>query len=178
VKNDGARLLSFYAGNKPDDRGRFLRAIRQWSDDELEQTHDYIQWLFPLAERSGFNAEAPILDAKTIREFRSRLELLGNVQTSFRRLLAFYGMENQEAGQLRVTRAVSFAERSKNWITPSNHNHLRITRMLKSLRLLGLEAEAAAFFDCLADIYRVESAKATPGISGETFAFWQAAAGG
>jgi hypothetical protein len=43
---------------------------------------------------------------------------------------------------------------------------------LKSLRLLGLEAEAAAFFDCLADMYRVESATETPGISEESFEFW------
>ncbi len=118
------------------------------------------------------------MDAKTIREFRLRLELLRNMQTSFRRMLAFYGMEIQEADQLRVARAVSFAERSQNWLTPSNHNHLRITRILKSLRLLGLEAEAIAFFECLADIYRVESAKQAPGISDETFSFWQAAAHG
>jgi len=40
--------------------------------------------------------------------------------------------------------------------------------ILKSLRLLGLEAEAAAFFDCLAAMYCVESATETPGISEET----------
>jgi hypothetical protein len=84
----------------------------------------------------------------------------------------------QEAGELRVTRAVSFAERSENWLTPSNHNHLRITRIPKSLRLLGLETEAIAFFECLANIYRLESAKATPRISEETFTFWLAAARG
>jgi hypothetical protein len=175
---DKTHLLGFYAGTRHDDRGRFLREIHRWPDHKLEQTHDYIQWLFPLAERSGFNPEAPILDTKTIREFRSRLELRRNVQSSFRRMLAFYGMESQEAGELRVTRSVSFAERSENWLTPSNHNHLRITRILKSLRLLGLEAEAAAFFECLANIYRLESAKATPRISEETFTYWQAAAHG
>jgi hypothetical protein len=121
---DRTHLLGFYAGTRPDDRGRFLREIHRWPDYKLEQTHDYIQWLFPLAERSGFNPEAPILDVKTIREFRSRLELLRNVQTSFRRMLAFYGME------------------------------------------------------CLADIYRTESAKAAPGIPEGTFTFWQAAAHG
>jgi hypothetical protein len=60
---DKTHLLRFYAGTGPDDRGRFLREIHQWPDDELEHTHDYIQWLFPLAERSGFNPEAPTLDA-------------------------------------------------------------------------------------------------------------------
>jgi Opioid growth factor receptor (OGFr) conserved region len=167
--------LGFYAGTRPGDRGRFVRKIHRWPDYKLEQTHDYIQWQFPLAERSGFSPEAPILDAKTIREFRSRLELRRNVQTSFGDC---YGMQIQEAGQLRVTRAVSFAGRSENWLTPANHNHLRITKILKSLRLLGLEAETAAFFECLANIYRLESAKTSPRISGETLTFWQAAAHG
>jgi Opioid growth factor receptor (OGFr) conserved region len=63
-------------------------------------------------------------------------------------------------------------------MTYSNHNHLRITRILKSLRLLGLEAEATAFFVCLADIYHVESGKDAPGISDETLTFWKAAAHG
>jgi len=49
-----------------------------------------------------------------------------------------------------VLRAPFFAERAKNWVTPGNHNHLRITRVLKSLRLLGLEPETAGFFECLA----------------------------
>src|ERR1700724_1685605 len=55
-----------------------------------------------------------------------------------------------------------FADRSDNWLTASNHKHLRITRILKSLRPLGLEAEAAAFFNCLADIYGEENPKITP----------------
>jgi Opioid growth factor receptor (OGFr) conserved region len=175
---DKTQLVSFDAGTRPDDRGRLLREIHGWPEYRLEQTHDYIQWLFPVADRSGFNPEAPILDAKTIREFRSRPELRRNLQASFRRMLAFYGMDIQESGGLTVTRAFSFAERSKRWVTPYNHNHLRITRILKSLRLLGLEPEATAFFTCLADIYRVELAKAGPGISDETFTFWKAAAHG
>lgn len=72
-------------------------------------------------------------------------------------------------------RAANFAERSKNWLTPANHNHLRITRILKSLRLLGLEPESAAFFRALAAIYPGQSAAANPAISATTFRFWQSA---
>jgi len=54
---ESTHLLGFYAGTRPDDRGRFLREIHRWPDYKLEQTHDYIQWLFPLAERSGFSPE-------------------------------------------------------------------------------------------------------------------------
>jgi hypothetical protein len=172
---DKGHLLGFYSGAEPDSRGRLLTEVQNWSDEELERTHDYIQWLFPLDEPSGFNMNAPILDASTIHEFASRIELRRNLRTSFLRMLSFYGMELLHSHPPRVVRAASFAERSRNWITPSNHNHLRITRILKSLRLLGLEAEAVALFECLVDIYRVEAAKAHRGISEETFQFWRSA---
>jgi hypothetical protein len=170
------KIVDFCAGAGPDHRGRYLREILNWSDDELESVHDYIQWLFPLPEPSGFNASAPVLDGQTIQEFRSRPELQSNMRVLFRRMLAFYGLEIDESCPPKVRRAPSFAARSENWLTASNHNHLRITRILRSLRTLGLEAEAKAFFDCLLRIYCEESTKDLPGISEETFQFWQTAA--
>jgi hypothetical protein len=178
VRYDGRPLLSSYGGTVPDHRGRFLREIQNWSDEDLERTHDYIQWLFPLAEPSGFNIDAPILDDGTVSQFRANADLRRRLQTSLIRMLSFYGLEIHGTVPLTVTRAPNSGERIENWLTPSNHNHLRITRILESLKLLGLGEQARAFFDCLADIYRVESVKATPRISEETFTFWQAAAHG
>jgi hypothetical protein len=169
------RIVDFYTGSRPDQRGRYLGEVLQWSDDELECVHDYIQWLFPLPERSGFNASAPVLDEPTIREFRSRHDLHRNLRASLLRMLAFYGLEIVDH-PAAVRPAASFTERSENWLTANNHNHLRITRILKSLRILGLETEVTAFFDCLAAIYREESTKAFPGISEETIRFWHSAA--
>jgi Opioid growth factor receptor (OGFr) conserved region len=120
--------------------------------------------------------EAPTLDKKSIREFRSRPELRANLCVALKRLLAFYGLELIEADYLRAVPSASFAERSRSWLTPSNHNHLRITRILSSLRLLGLEEEAAAFYHCLEALYRKESASAEPRISEETFDYWRRAA--
>jgi hypothetical protein len=172
---DGSSVLSFYAGVQPDHQGRFLREIQQWPDDQLERTHDYIQWLFPLNEPSGFNIDAPILNDEAISRFRANPSFRRGLQTSLIVMLSFYGLEMRGSVPLSVIRGSSFTERAGNWITPSNHNHLRITRILKSLRLLGLEAEATAFFDCLADIHHGEAQKAEPGISAETLTFWRAA---
>jgi hypothetical protein len=168
------RIVDFYAGGTPDHRGRYSSEILKWSDDELERVHDYIQWLFPLPERSGFNANAPVLDRQTNQEFRSRPDLQRNMRASFLRMLAFYGLEVVESCPPTVRRALSFADHA-DWLTASNHNHLRITRILKSMRTLGLETEATAFFNCLVDIYSEESAKDFPGISDETFHFWRSA---
>lgn len=168
------RLIRFYLGTSPDDRGRFLKEIQNWSDDELERTHDYIQWLFPLVEHSGFNPGAPVLDESTIHEFHVRAELRANLRTSFLRMLTFYGFELGE-DPVRIVPSKSFAERATNWLSRSNHNQLRITRILKSTNMLGLKKESSTLQNCLEALYRIEANKREPGISKETFKYWESA---
>lgn len=162
-------LVSFYRGTGRDGEGRRLPEIRQWPDERLEYTHDYIQWMFPLRERSQFNYEAPVLDEAAIAAFLDDAWLRAELFESLKRMLVFYGLEWHEGAVRRTGR---FVERALDWVTVGNHNHLRITRILKCLRLLGLGDEARAFFDCLAAVYEEELTKARPGISAVTFRFW------
>jgi hypothetical protein len=171
------RLLNFYAGTGLDDEGRGLREIQAWPDERLEQTHDYIQWLFPLAERSSFNIGAPILDKETIHAFRSSPELRENLRASFVRMLRFYGFALAEQRPPRVVTAPAFPDRARVWLSWGNHNHLRITRILKSMTILGLEQEAEAFLAALEDLYSKVTASQQPLISAETMVFWREAVG-
>ncbi|MGA3103577.1 MAG: opioid growth factor receptor-related protein [Terriglobales bacterium] len=147
--------------------------MQRWPDDRLETVHDFVQWLFPLPERSGFNVTAPILTPESIEEFWMRPELLENLRVSFVHMLNFYGFEVRLGERITVTRAANFAVKAAGWLSPSNHNHLRITRILRSLSVLGLDAEAVAFFDCLREIYGEEQSKAEPAISEETMRYWE-----
>jgi Opioid growth factor receptor (OGFr) conserved region len=149
-----SRIIGFYSGTESDRRGRYLCEIQRWPDDQLESVHDYIQWLFPLPEPSGFNAAAPILNAESIQEFRSRPDLQESLRVSFQRLMKFYGFEVRVGEHITVTRAPNFAAKATGWLSPGNHNHLRITRILRCLAVLGLEAAARAFVECLAEILR------------------------
>jgi len=158
------KVLSFYRGGRDDD-GRTLKEILAWSDVELETVHDFIQWLFPLPERSSANPYAPVLDAATIEAFRRSEELQQGLRQSFLRMVRFYGLAF-EAGI--VHQGADFAARSSNWLSPSNHNHLRLTRMLRSLCLLGMAAEADALFHALSDIYRAYPTRITQ----RTYQFW------
>jgi hypothetical protein len=45
------------------------------------------------------------------------------------------------------------------------------------LTVLGLEAEAKAFFDCLSKIYEDEQSRPIPAISDETMRYWKKAVG-
>jgi opioid growth factor receptor-like protein len=175
-KGMNSPIILFYSGEQPDDRGRYLEDIQRWPDDRLESVHDFIQWMFPLREPSGVNLTAPVLDTATIEEFRSKPELQEKLKLSFTRILRFYGMEIASAGLgMKVQSAPNFRERAKVWLRPHNHNHLRITRIINSLRLLGLEIEARAFFDCLAGLYDSQTSQV---ISADTFRYWQSAAEG
>src|SRR5579871_974042 len=80
-------LISFYRGQEPNNRQATLEQILSWDDGQLEADHYYIQWLFPLATRSGYNLTAPILDAETIGTFRNDAALKNQMLRSFRKML-------------------------------------------------------------------------------------------
>lgn len=161
-------LVGFHAGTGRDDRGRTLVDILAWDDDRLERVHDYIQWLFPLPERSAFNPAAPVLGDADIAAFRTRADLRAALRRAFLRLLAFYGFEEQRE---TIIPAPGFPAQSRNWLTPGNHNLLRISRILRSLTLLGLGPEALAFLAALETL--PEDRRAT--IGPVTFGYWRRA---
>lgn len=158
-------LVGFYRDGGHDDRGRTLSEIVAWDDERLEDIHDFIQWLFPLPERSGANPSAPVLDRETMETFRATPVMKERLRQAFVRMLLFYGLRWTGTA---VERAENFRERARNWLWPGNHNHLRLTRILRSTLLLGLEAESKAFFQALNGIYREFPDR----ISSRTHAFW------
>jgi hypothetical protein len=167
----GGRIVAFYEGGAPDDRGRLLDEILRFDDAQLERVHDFIQWLFPLPERSGANPAAPRLDDGTIQAFRTRPELRAQLRRSLDRMLDFYGFVRRGDD---IVKGPSFFERS-DWLRAGNHNHLRLTRILGSLRLLGLPHEARALYDALSAVYREERRTGRNRISERTFHFWSSA---
>jgi hypothetical protein len=171
--SEGLRILAFYEGRASDDRGRFRDEILRFDDRQLEEIHDFIQWLFPLPERSGANPSAPRLDDAAIAAFRARPELREALRRSLDRMLTFYGLE--WSGE-RIVEGPFFPGQS-NWLHPGNHNHLRLTRILRSLRLLGEAQAAQTLFDVLSDIYREERRTGRNRISRRSFQFWKSAAG-
>ncbi|HVX86759.1 MAG TPA: opioid growth factor receptor-related protein [Phycisphaerae bacterium] len=159
-------LLTFYTNTTPDHAGRYLRDIHAFSLDQLESTHDFIQWLFPLDTPSPVNPFAPTLDAQTIADFRAGPPLQTNLQKSLNLMLNFYGLTRSAAA---ITRAQNFPARAHNYLHPNNHNHLRLTRILRSTHLLGLEQESGALLTALLAIAHDHPAAITP----PTLHFWQ-----
>jgi len=121
-------IVGFLEGKTPDHRGRILAMLLQQTDHQAETTHDYIQWLFPLDEPSRSVNGAPVLTELEIDEIRGSSLAQANLARSARWFLGFL-------------------ERNNHWITKYNHNHLRITRVIRSLRLLASDKAADEFRD-------------------------------
>jgi hypothetical protein len=169
VSPEDLALLAFYRGDAPDWHGRTLDDIWSWTDDRLEGVHDYIQWMFPLPVRSGANPAAPVLGPATAEAFRSSAALRQRLERSLGVMLRFYGLEERPtAGGLRIVRGDRFAERAAVWLSPGNHNHLRLTRIMTSLAELGLTAQARALRECLVAIAAEFPNRVTP----TTLRYW------
>jgi hypothetical protein len=137
-------LVRFYQGVGRDARGRRLDDILAWEDDRLEAVHDYIQWLFPLDEPSRFNRDAPLLTPADRLAFRHE-PIAANLRRALDRMLAFYGLAmDRAAGSPRIVRSAQWKQRSQEWLHAGNHNLLRLTRMIRSLALVGEPGLATA----------------------------------
>ncbi len=165
-------IVAFYFRQRPDSLGRTIEEIWAWDYQKLEYTHNYIQWLFPLKERSQFYSNAPILNDEIIQAFRTNESLRINLKKSFEVMLKFYGLQcNEHNADIEISKSEEYQERKLNWVELGNHNYLRITRILTSLHLLGLENQAQAFFKCLEQVYAEDSRN----IGSTTYTYWRKA---
>lgn len=153
-------LVEFYSG-KPNDHGVTLEEIWNWDDKQLEDEHYFIQWLFPI-KTMGVNPTAPPTNDATIEAFKQDVVLRDKMRKSLDVMLAFYGFKRTADGKIEY--AENFSQKKQNWLTPSNHNYRRISRILQSLRLHGLQQEAQCFFEVLQKVYRENKSQISPSV--------------
>ena len=125
---------NFLTNIEPDYKNRFLNDIWNFTDEDIEHTHDFIQLLFPLNEQSESVFHGYYLNTKSsIINIKSNDLAKSNIVTSSKWFL-------------------SFLERNTHWRRRHDHNYLRITRIIKSLRLLVSDEEATKFYESFIEL--------------------------
>ena len=144
------QLVKFQIGTGTDHAGRYLWDIWDFDDKAIEQTHDFIQWMFPLTERSESVPGVPTLSADDVEAIHASEVARANLERSAEWYLGFL-------------------KRNDHWIKSYDHNHLRITRAIKSLSLLTSVEASNSFFDSVFDIAgdRIQS------IGQNAISFWK-----
>lgn len=142
------QCFAFYENSLRAPGADYIENILGWNNDKLERCHCYIQWLFPLAdERSKFNSYAPLITDTEAHRIRSHPICSIRTLHAFERMIFFMGFRLLHSDKKVV---ICSHDRVK-FINSSPHNFLRITRMLKSMILLGLESIQASFLNALAE---------------------------
>lgn len=145
-----SKITQFYLGECTDDAGRTFDQIMCFKEGWMEMCHDYIQWLFPLPDPSNFHEEAPLLSPDDEIAFGSNLELRKRLQMAAEKFLWFLGLRWTVAVDRTgsIDKAENF-EKRKSVLENFNHNHLRITRMMRCLTLCGRQDISRALYDFL-----------------------------
>ena len=144
------KLIQFYRGEIPNNEGVFIDDILSYSYGQLEVDHAYIQWILPLKERSMFNTDAPLLHDNEIVLFTSDPELKEKVTRVAYKMMDYFGMY-VHGGKVdwQESDPQHGHKDPKWWLRHFNHNFLRMTRMLTSLRYLGYAELSLEIYQCL-----------------------------
>lgn len=128
---DDVDLINFLIGNGTNREGETYEDLLKLSPYKLEARHDFIQWIFPIDKRSQYNPDAPILTPLVLEATKGHRTVIKRLEKACSMMGRFYG----------------FGLKDPWWVTPNNHNFLRITRIITSCRLLGEKKLAHDFYN-------------------------------
>jgi hypothetical protein len=127
-------IEKFLEDKAPDHKGRKVSDILKFSNKQMEEVHDFIQWAFPLHEKSLHSLVSPVITSDIAESIKNNPVAQENIEKLYKRFREFLNLDNN----------------INNWCFAGNHNLLRVTRAIRSLRLLGRSDLARILYaDCL-----------------------------
>ncbi len=147
-------LHAFLVGEREDALGRTADDVLGMSDEELEAHHDWVQWLFPLPTPSAAVPGSPVLTGSDIAAIRADPRTIETLKRASERLIRFY-------------------KSTDHWLSRYDHNHLRISRIIQSLRLLVGPDAAQHFYEAVLERHEAAGAPVNP----ESVRYWRTALG-
>lgn len=160
-------ISRFLSGESPDSFCRNIEQFYGYSHFWLEHDHKYIQVLFPIDEGTQFNRHAPLVSAADRALFANSETLRQHHLRALDFILGFWGLARRG---VQIYSPTPPNPASHPWLKRQNHNQLRMTRVIRSLSLLGNQqiAENLAQFV-------IETAKQFDSVSEQTQHYWRSA---
>jgi len=121
-------LVPFYHGWGTNQSGARFNNVVQADNAWLEHTQDWVQWLFPLKEPSLAVPDSPVLTDVELEYFHNDIMIRARFWQSIGRMVQFY-------------------RETHHWLRYTDHNHKRITRIIRSIKFILGEHEARLFYD-------------------------------
>lgn len=126
---------AFLEGRQTDDKGRTIDSILRWSNLRLELSHNYIQRVFPTDESSKYARSLKPISPSDISSLVKSEASKNNIRKAYIRMLSLWKLDDENYKR-KIYRY---------WNHRNNHNHLRITRILKCFKLIQMNDELKDF---------------------------------
>lgn len=160
---------SYLLGIGKDHHGRHVQEVLAFDDGAWENTHDFVQWLFPSTQPSQFHDVAPVLTLEQLASLGLDPEVRAVLAKAYARALRGLGLRVGADGQLEEL-PVDLPVFRPAWLRRPDHSDFRISRMLHCLAHTGLTQEVEALMDFLERNFEADPKKA------ESLTYWRAAA--
>jgi hypothetical protein len=126
-------IISFLEGASANGDGLTLAQIWEFDDEQIERNHSFIQWVFPTDLKSGSNNLSAVLSVTELGMLQNNDAIAQNIEKS-------------------ISWFLSFLSKYNHWITNYNHNHLRVSRIIRSTALLHSVELAKWFMDTVIEM--------------------------
>lgn len=128
-----------------------LLEVLRYSDAMIESDSSFFQFLFPIDSISGHNPLPPI-PADFARTVASTPGFGLSFMLGVRRVMKFWGFQYRGTSSTRRPLwrlAPDFDVADHGWTQRVDHNHQRVTHVIRSLRLIRADRTARAVYRCM-----------------------------
>lgn len=160
------QVLRFLRGEGPDGENRSLDSILNQNDEWWEESHNFVQWLFPNTAASDYVVGAPVLSLSQMAQLGRDATARAGLLRADARFLHFLGLCRTTAGQV-IELPPEPEALSHPWLRRPDHNDLRVTRLLHCLSQAGLSNDAHALLAFLETRFESVSCKS------ESLPYWR-----
>ncbi len=174
-------ITAFYSNKGHDHQGRTITDLLTHKREWYEGCHDWVQWLFPSREPSNYCAEAPLLNQNDVEFLKERKDkgVSSNINIAVCVFLDFLGLQcsfnKGDLNTIEVTSNKALKKRHAIWMDALNHNHLRITRFLAFLSIIGYREAAVRILNTMIILsgVRMGHDKKFRGINPDSLGYWK-----
>lgn len=143
--SDETHISLFMMNRIPCTDGYFFKDILSYNNFFFEHDHKYIAYLFPTEDHRRIKRNAPVVTPKDIEVFKGSKSLQTAHTRALDRFLTYLGLTRLGRSLAPLDRN-TFTKSKHHWLRPLANDHKRISRVLRSLTLLGNAPLASALY--------------------------------
>lgn len=129
-----------------------LLEVLRYSDATIENDSSFFQCLFPVDSIPGYNPPLPPIPADFEHAVASTPGFALSLTLGVRRVMRFWGFQfrgKSSTGRPLWRLAPDFVVANHGWTQRVDHNHQRVTHVIRSLRLIGAPRTARSVYRCM-----------------------------